>query len=300
MVEKYKDKEEVIFDLLDIDNNSLQILKCILEQLKYPKNIKFNFINADFLTYDFSQKYDIVVGNPPYKKITKNQELLGEYKANIRNKKTNNIFSFFIEKSIKLGKFISLIVPKSLINAPEFNITREILVEQNLLKICDYGEKGFKGVKIETISFLLETNPKKYSENIIIESYIQETLRKNKKSYLLSDEFPYWLIYRNKEFDKISNKMKFDIFQSFRDRQITKDKTKEMGKIRVLKSRNIGNNEVKNFENYDCYIDDTDNLTVAKFLNQEKVVMIPNLTQHPRASFLPKNTIVDGSVALLT
>lgn len=300
LVEKYKDKEEVIFDLLDIDNNSLQILKCILEQLKYPKNIKINFISTDFLTYDFSQKYDIVVGNPPYKKITKNQELLGEYKANIRNKETNNIFSFFIEKSIKLGKFISLIVPKSLINAPEFNITREILAEQNLLKICDYGEKGFKGIKIETISFLLETSPKKYSESIVIESYIQETLRKNKKSYLLSDEFPYWLIYRNKEFDKISNKMKFDIFQSFRDRQITKDKTKEMGKIRVLKSRNIGNNEVKNFENYDCYIDDTDNLTVAKFLNQEKVVMIPNLTYYPRASFLPKNTIVDGSVALLT
>ena len=300
LVEKYKDKEEVIFDLLDIDNNSLQILKCILEQLKYPKNIKINFISADFLTYDFSQKYDIVVGNPPYKKITKNQELLGEYKANIRNKETNNIFSFFIEKSIKLGKFISLIVPKSLINAPEFNITREILAEQNLLKICDYGEKGFKGIKIETISFLLETSPKKYSESIVIESYIQETLQKNKKSYLLSDEFPYWLIYRNKEFDKISNKMKFDIFQSFRDRQITKDKTKEMGKIRVLKSRNIGNNEVKNFENYDCYIDDTDNLTVAKFLNQEKVVMIPNLTYYPRASFLPKNTIVDGSVALLT
>lgn len=300
LVEKYKDKEEVILDLFDIDNNSLQVLQYILEQLKYPKNVKFNFVNADFLTYDFSQKYDVVVGNPPYKKITKNQELLAEYKADIRNKETNNIFSFFIEKSIKLGNFVSLIVPKSLINAPEFNITREILAEQNLLKICDYGEKGFKGVKIETISFLLETNHKKCSENIVIESYIQETLRKNKKSYLFSDEFPYWLIYRNKEFDKISSKMKFDIFQSFRDRQITKDKTKEMGKIRVLKSRNIGNNEVKNFENYDCYIDETDNLAVAKFLNQEKVVMIPNLTYYPRASFLPKNTIVDGSVALLT
>lgn len=300
LIEKYKEKEEVIFDLLDIDTNSLQVLQYILEQLKYPKNVKFNFVNADFLTYDFSQKYDVVVGNPPYKKITKNQELLAEYKADIRNKETNNIFSFFIEKSIKLGNFVSLIVPKSLINAPEFNITREILAEQNLLKICDYGEKGFKGVKIETISFLLETNHKKCSENIVIESYIQETLRKNKKSYLFSDEFPYWLIYRNKEFDKISSKMKFDIFQSFRDRQITKDKTKEMGKIRVLKSRNIGNNEVKNFENYDCYIDETDNLAVAKFLNQEKVVMIPNLTYYPRASFLPKNTIVDGSVALLT
>jgi DNA (cytosine-5)-methyltransferase 1 len=94
--------------------------------------------------------------------------------------------------------------------------------------------------------------------------------------------------------------MKFDIFNSFRDRQITKQITKENGKFRVLKSRNVGNNEVKELENYDCYIDDTENLAVAKFLNRDDVVMIPNLTYYPRASFLPKNTITDGSVALLT
>lgn len=94
--------------------------------------------------------------------------------------------------------------------------------------------------------------------------------------------------------------MKFNIFQSFRDRQITKQITKDNGKYRVLKSRNIGNNEVKELENYDCYIDDIENLAVAKFLNRHDVVMIPNLTYYPRASFLPKNTITDGSVALLT
>lgn len=210
------------------------------------------------------------------------------------------MFSFFIEKAISLGNFVSLIVPKSLINSPEFNITREILKEQNLLKICDYGEKGFKGVKIETISFLLETSIKKQSESIVIESYITETVEEKRKDYLLSDKFPYWLLYRNEEFDEISEKMKFDIFNSFRDRQITKQITKENGKYRVLKSRNVGKNEVKELENYDCYIDDTENLAVAKFLNRDDVVMIPNLTYYPRASFLPKNTITDGSVALLT
>ena len=300
LVEKYQDKDEVIFDLVDIDNNSLVVLKNILEKLKLPKKFKFNYINADFLTYNFNEKYDIVVGNPPYKKLTNNQGLLLLYKFRARNSETNNLFSFFIEKAISLGNFVSLIVPKSLINSPEFNITREILKEQNLLKICDYGEKGFKGVKIETISFLLETSTKKQSENILIESYITETVVEKPKGYLLSDKFPYWLIYRNEEFDQISEKMKFDIFQSFRDRQITKQITKNSGKYRVLKSRNVGNNEIKELDNYDCYIDDTENLAVAKFLNRESVVMIPNLTYYPRASFLPKNTITDGSVALLT
>jgi DNA (cytosine-5)-methyltransferase 1 len=300
LVEKYQDKDEVIFDLFDIDSNSFIVLKNILDKLELSKKIKFNFINADFLTYNFSVKYDIVVGNPPYKKLTNNQEQLSLYKFTARNNETNNLFSFFIEKAISLGNFVSLIVPKSLINSPEFNITREILKEQNLLKICDYGEKGFKGVKIETISFLLQTSNKKQNENILIESYITETFQEKQKEYLFSDKFPYWLLYRNDEFDQISEKLKFDIFQSFRDRQITKQHTKDNGKIRVLKSRNVGNNEVMELENYDCYIDNTENLAVAKFLNRDDVVMIPNLTYYPRASFLPKNTITDGSVALLT
>ncbi len=300
LVEKYKEKNEVIFDLVDVDNNSITVLKTILKKLNPPKNFKFNFVNADFLTHSFSNKYDLVVGNPPFKKLTKSNEILAQYKFGARNKETNNLFAFFIEKAISLGDFVSLIVPKSIINSPEFNISREILKEQNLLKICDYGENGFKGVKIETISFLLETSPNKLSENILIESYITKTVKEKSKSYLLSDKFPYWLIYRNKKFDAISKKMRFDIFQSFRDRQITKKLTKPKGKFRVIKSRNIGNNKILELENYDCYIDEIDNLAVAKFLNRKNVVMIPNLTYYPRACFLPKNTIADGSVALLT
>ncbi len=300
LIEKYKDKEEIVIDVCDIDNNSLRVLKTILGNIKVPKNFKIKLKNVDFLIWNTKLKYDLVVGNPPYKKLTKNKELLDRYKFGIQNTDTNNLFSFFIEKSTRLGNYVSLIVPKSLLNSPEFNKTRELINSYNIEKICDYGEKAFKGVKIETVCFLVNTIETEKSDNIKIESYIDKTYSLKSKKYILSNDFPYWLIYRSDKFDKIASKMKLDIFQSFRDRQITKSLTKNNGEIRVLKARNIGNNEIKDLKNYDCYVDNMENLAVSKYINENDVVMVPNLTYYPRATFLPKNTIVDGSVALLT
>ncbi|RPD93052.1 DNA cytosine methyltransferase [Aureibaculum marinum] len=299
LFEKYEKKDEVILDVCDIDNNSLQILKTILSKIKVPKNFKINFKHTDFLLWNCKTKYDIVVGNPPYGKVTKNKELLDIYKFKAHNSDTNNIFSFFIEKSLRLGNYVSLIVPKSLLNAPEFNKTRDLLKSCDLQKICDYGEKAFKGVKIETVSFLCSSSVST-KDSVIIESYIKNSYKEESKEYIFSDDFPYWLIYRDASFDNVVSKMKLDIFNSFRDRQITKSITQDKGKVRVLKSRNIGNNEIKKIDGYDCYVDEIEELAVSKFYNESDVVMVPNLTYYPRASFLPKNTITDGSVALLT
>ncbi|WP_407267706.1 Eco57I restriction-modification methylase domain-containing protein [Tenacibaculum maritimum] len=180
LFEKYENKDEVILDVCDIDNNSLQILKTILSKIKVPKNFKINFKHTDFLLWNCKTKYDIVVGNPPYGKVTKNKQLLDLYKFKTQNSDTNNIFSFFIEKSLRLGNFVSLIVPKSLLNAPEFNKTRDVLKSCDLKKICDYGEKAFKGVKIETVSFLCSSSISA-NDKVIIESYIKTRIKKKSK-----------------------------------------------------------------------------------------------------------------------
>lgn len=300
LIEKYKEKEKVVFDLIDIDNDVLNILTLIVKKLGLSNKFEFNLINDDFLMREFDKKYDVVIGNPPYKKITNENDRLTKYKSSAINKDTNNIFSFFIEKSLSLGNYVALIIPKSLLSAPEFNKTREVLKKRNLLKITDYGEKGFKGVKIETMSFLVDCYSKQNNEKIIIESYITEEKIIKDKNYVFSDCYPYWLIYRNSDFDKVSKKMVFDIFSSFRDRQITKKLTSDKGAIRVLKSRNIGNNKIINIDNYDSYVDEIKQLAVSKYFNQDAIVMVPNLSYSPRATFLPKNSIADGSVALLT
>lgn len=295
---KYSSVKSVNIDIVDIDSFSIDILKELLKKIQIPNNFTINYINADFLLYNFTKHYDIVIGNPPYKKIVGNPKLLGQYKLPVINKDTNNIFSFFVEKSLILGDIVSLIVPKSLINVPEFDKTRNLINQNKIDVIIDFGEKGFKGVKIETICFIADT--KHSADETIIESYITEDIRKIKQSYFTDNNYPYWLIYRNQKFDNIAKKIKFNVFTSYRDRKISKSITGNTGKYRVLKSRNIGNNTIVNIPNYDSYINTLYGLDVAKYLNYKNCVLVPNLTYYPRACFLPQNCITDGSVAILT
>ena len=298
LIKKYKSVPVVNIDVVDVDKNNIELLRELVKKIDIPSNISINYINDDFLLHPFEKRYDIIVGNPPYKKIIKEKTKLSHYKANAYNDDTNNVFAFFIEKAMWLGDTVSLIVPKSVINAPEFNKTRKLMNKHRISRIIDFGEKGFKGVKIETISFILNTKEK--SDITVVESYITNGVFAHKQSYIADSFFPYWLIYRNEYFDTVAAKLKFNIFKAYRDRCITKAITKNIGKIRVLKSRNIGNNEIIDIPDYDCYMDDISYLDVTKFLNQKNCILLPNLTYSPRACILPPNSIADGSVAILT
>lgn len=297
IIEKYRSVADVTIDVCDIDPVSIEIVRELLSLIIIPRNIHINYIVADSLLYDYPLHYDLVIGNPPYKKLTGAKKLLAQYKAQSENKDTNNLFSFFIEKAMRCGDFVSLVVPKSLINAPEFNITRQVMEQCGIMRIIDFGEKAFKGVKIETVSFIVNTLAR--PSMTAVESYITGDVRMVEQTYITDHAFPYWLIYRSKEFDNVAEKLRFGVFKAFRDRSITKRNTTANGGIRVLKSRNIASNDVLDIEGYDCYINDISDLAVGEFLNNPNCILVPNLTYYPRACFLPRNSICDGSVAIL-
>ncbi|MCM1312328.1 MAG: DNA cytosine methyltransferase [Bacteroides sp.] len=294
---KYVDIPHVILDVVDINPDSIELLKVLIRSCNAPANFTINYICADFLTYEFDCLYDVVVGNPPYMKLSGDKTKVNVYKKQAENKDTNNIFSFFIEKSLKIGKTVALIVPKSLINAPEFNATRETMNRYSIASITDFGEKAFKGVKIETVSFVVSTVGTK--KNTRVQSYITNEVRDVEQSYITCSIYPYWLLYRNSQFDRVAEKLRLGVFRTYRDRKITKAITLPEGKVRVLKSRNIGNNEIIDIPNYDCFVNSVEGLDVAKFLNKRNCILIPNLTYSPRACMLPPNCITDGSVAIL-
>ena len=301
VIKKYISAKKLIIDVLDIDNDVLEILKLLIKKLNIPKKVTINFINADFLLYSFEKNYDLVIGNPPFNKLGSNDKVLKIYRKESYNSDTSNTFSFFLEKAMKISDYVSMIVPKFLLNTPEFKKTRELINNKRVNYIIDFGENGFKGVLVETIC--IQINTLETPNNTIVKSITEQKTILQKQKYIFDPYFPYWIIYRDKFFDEVSNKMIFDVFTVFRDRQLTNSLLSDSGEIRVIKSRNISDdgNKIINIEGYDSYIskDKAEKLSVYSYYEADDVFLTPNMTYKPRVIKKPIKTLVNGSVAIL-
>lgn len=306
ILSKYENKK-IIFDLLDIDDVTISALKELLKIFSNNKNVKFNFITADFLTYNFNKRYDLIIGNPPFSKINKGSVSYQTYLENgfTVNRESTNLASYFIEKACQISDYVSMIMPKNLLNTPEYYSTRLFLSNFSIDTIIDFGEKGFKGVLVETIFINLNVKTLNSFTNIISLPLNKDLIQK--QNYITDIELPYWIIYRNNEFDLFKNKMIFNIFSVYRDRQITSTmihSTKIDGDIRVIKSRNIDDNGVNiiDIEGYDGYIslEEAKKLSVFKYLNNNcELFLTPNMTYKSRIMRKNGDYIVNGSVAVL-
>lgn len=292
---------EVFIDVVDIDSDSLDIFQAMLEYMNLPSNIHVNIICDDFLLHEFSGSYDYVIGNPPFGKVSKQNKDLSSYINNAYNKNTKNIFSFFLDKCYTIAETVALVLPKAVLNAPEFAVSRSRLSDGGIFSILDFGEHGFKGVLVETVCIICSATAN--AQNTIVFNMTDAEELIQKQSYITDSFYPYWILYRNAFFDSVSEKLKFNCFTVFRDRQITNNMLNSNTGVRVLKSRNISDDgkEIRDIEGYDSYmfLDLAQKLAVYKYVNDEDVYMTPNMTYKPRVMQKPKGLIVNGSVALL-
>ncbi|MBQ1992995.1 MAG: DNA cytosine methyltransferase [Lachnospiraceae bacterium] len=299
---KYEEIKRVNIDVVDIDQKNLQILQLLLQKQRIPSNVKINFIYADTLLYDFKKRYDLVIGNPPFSKLKAKDAT--KYLKNNVNKDTTNTFEYFLEKAVSIADYVAMIMPKAVLNTPEFSVTRELLSENKIDCIQDYGENGFKGVMVETICMFIDTLGK--PKDTKVESF---TLKKSiiqKQKYITDKSYPYWIIYRDDFFDSISKRLDFDKFTVFRDRQITNSNTTQKNEkdcLRVIKSRNISDDgkEIVDIPGYDSYIKKAtaEVLSAYKYVGNPNVYLTPNMTYKPRVMRNTGNVVVNGSVAIL-
>lgn len=167
--------------------------------------------------------------------------------------------------------------------------------------ILDFGEKGFPGILVETIAIFI--NNLAAPANTKVFSLTHRLHLTQPQAYIFDPELPYWIIYRNQLFDSVCRKLDFDVFEVFRDRQLTNKLLSSSGELRVLKSRNLSDDgkEILDIPGYDSYISyaAAKPLSVFQYLDAPNVYLTPNMTYKPRMMKKPPHCVVNGSLAIL-
>lgn len=301
---KYADVPHVIIDAVDIDENSIENLKLMMQNIEIPANFEINYICKDFLLFDVPYSYDLAIGNPPYTRIKNyTPEINMRLEYNV-NKTTNDLAEIFFEKCMRISECVALVLNKSILSSEEYKETYDLLRKVKIDTIIDFGRYGFTGLSIETIAIIVRTKEK--PNYTIVHSLKSNKSYKQRQTYITDKKYPFILIYRDEEFDKVADKLTLGVFDVFRDRQITKSTTISKDRddnLWVLKARNINDDGsgVTHIKGYDVYVNNkyAKGLSVYTYVNNPNVYLTPNMTYNTRVIKNINNVVPDGSVAVL-
>lgn len=302
LIERYEGVKRVILDIVDIDKDSVETVAQILKKITVPENFTINIHCQDFLTMDISYKYDLAVGNPPFSKLKGSQK--EKYLEHNINKNTSDLSEMFLEKCMRISDCVALVLDKKILSSHEFEVTRNILRDSKIATIIDFGRYGFTGVSIETMCLIVF--PKQKPKKTTVFSMKHNVRYDQRQQYITDTRFPYFIIYRDDQFDAVAEKLNFDVFNVFRDRQITKSiSTSSSNKdtLWIIKAKNIDDKGLGavRIGNYDKFIPkkSAERLSAYKYVNDMSVYLTPNMTYNPRVIENVPNTIADGSTAIL-
>lgn len=300
---RYEDVPHVQIDVVDIDHESMRVLRALVDCMDVPKNVTIAYRVEDFVSASFGEHYDLVVGNPPYAKVARTDELVRHTAGNFSPQATD-LAEIFLEKCLRLGDCVALIMNKAMLSSPEFSAVRSAMRSMRIDAIDDFGRRGFTGVTIETISLVVY--PHMQPGTTTVRNHRDHSVLAQAQGYITDPAFPNYLIYRSPAFDETVGKLALNVFDVFRDRQITKRNTVgEPGPDRlwVLKGRNIDEDGtgLHHIEGYDAYIEraSASRMSALQYLDDDSVYLTPNMTYKPRVIRNPGGVVPDGSVAVL-
>ena len=178
---EYKYNESWITGI-DIDKNALEIANARLNKILVKYNLpakKFQLKNKNGLLHNFTKKYNIVIGNPPYLGEKNNREKFSEIKESDFGKKYYegkiDYFYFFIEKGIDIlakNGILTYITTNYWLRADYAKKLRKKLKEEvSFFYINNYNKSMFKNaIGQHNMIFALEKKIKNQEINVISNS----------------------------------------------------------------------------------------------------------------------------------
>jgi type I restriction-modification system DNA methylase subunit len=149
----YIDAKASNIEMTGIENN--QMIYDEIKKIKFKNPTQI--INTDFLEWSTAEKYDLIIGNPPYF-VMKKDDVSSEYYDYFDGRP--NIFTLFIVKSLHMltpDGILSFILPKSFTNCLYYDKLRKYITDKyRILELIDCSEDSFIETKQETILFMVQ------------------------------------------------------------------------------------------------------------------------------------------------
>ena len=133
---KYHNKKKILEQILefnDINESRLENVRSVFCSERYNLQIT----NHDFITFNSSKKYDLIVANPPYAKLLDNGK---------RSSKNHNLIKDFIEKALlqlKPNGYLLFITPDNWMSYADRNVLIEIITSLQIIHLDIHTAKKY-------------------------------------------------------------------------------------------------------------------------------------------------------------
>lgn len=142
----------------------IELNKIIFESINKLQFNNVKIFNDNYLNYKFQNKFDLIIGNPPYF-VMKKKDVNHNYYNYFDGRP--NIFILFIIKSLELlntDGILSFILPKNFLNCVYYDKTRQYIYDNyNILNIIECNDKYIE-TQQDTIILIIQ-NKKSGEDN---------------------------------------------------------------------------------------------------------------------------------------
>lgn len=151
----------------DIDEISVLIARINVALATNSNSIDFlyeNLICCDALKFEPKEKFDIIIGNPPwgFEYGLSEMSFLRNY-YNTASMKAIESYDLFVEKSICLlkdGGILAFVLPEAILNVGSHKEVRKIILEECSFNFIAYLDEAFYGVQCPSVLLCLEKTKK--------------------------------------------------------------------------------------------------------------------------------------------